>query len=194
MLSWSWGIGYCAQGQYNRADYYWHEGLHQKHSVEGWSFHSLQHPAILNAINSERFKKDFVGLCISACLHVGLMCIVCRNPNADFFFLHVCSTCSSHISANIYTGCKTLLISFPCLLSCSFSQPTLTLTFFHPDREWQEGGDKQSEGQKKSKWARGEVRRREEKGERHVVREKRAGALGVLQCDGWDVILQKSKD
>lgn len=102
--------------------------------VEGWSFHSLQHSASMSTINRERFKKDFVDLCITACLHVGLMCIVCRSPTA-IFFLHVCSTCSSHISANIYTGCKTLLISLPCLLSCSFSQPTLTLTFFHTDRE-----------------------------------------------------------
>lgn len=43
--------------------------------VEGWSFHSLHHSASLNAINRERFKEDFVDLCISACLHVGLMCM-----------------------------------------------------------------------------------------------------------------------
>lgn len=59
--------------------------------------------------------------------------------------LHVCSTCSSHISTNIYTGCKTLLISLPCLLSCSFSGPTLAMTFFRADWEWQGGGDRKSE-------------------------------------------------
>lgn len=131
--------------------------------VEGWSLHTLHHSASLNALNRERFKKDFVVcfvyMCIWACLHVGLVCMCAaiwlqQRPTLSLF-LHVCSTCSSHISANIYTGCKTLLISLPCLLSCSFSQPTLTLTFFHPDWEWQEGGDKESGGRKRASECRG---------------------------------------
>lgn len=97
--------------------------------VEGWSLRSLHRSASLDAINRERFKKDFVGLCICPCVQKS----DCSDVLPARFFLHVCSTCSSHISANIYTGCKTLLISLPCLLSCSFSRPTLTLTFFHPD-------------------------------------------------------------
>ena len=101
--------------------------------VEGWSFRLLHHSASPNAISRERFKKDFVDLCISAHLDVGpvFMCAEIRLQQCSprSFFLHVCSTCSSHISANIYTGCKTLLISLPCLLSCSFSRPTHTDLF-----------------------------------------------------------------
>lgn len=165
--------------------------------VEGWSFHSLHHSANLNSINRETFKKDFVVGFVY--VHVGLMCMCAEILTSPLFiFLHVCSTCSSHISANIYTGCKTLLISLPCLLSCSFSGPTLTLNFFHPDWEWQEGGDKESGGQKKSKWVQSEVRGKrgsEEKafgGEREkpVVREEWAGKREEsVQRDGWLVIL-----
>lgn len=92
-------------------------------------------------------------------------------------FLHVCSTCSSHISANIYTGCKTLLISLACLLSCSFSQPTLTLTFFHPDWEWQEGGYKESGGRKRASECRGRSgEERREQGESLWWRERKRPA------------------
>lgn len=107
--------------------------------LKGGPFRLPHHSASLNANSRERFKKDFVDLCIRTRLDLGLMfmCAEIRLQQCSrlSFFLHVCSTCSSHISANIYTGCKTLLISLPCLLSCSFSQPTLTLTFFHPDGE-----------------------------------------------------------
>lgn len=147
--------------------------------AEGWSLYSLQHSASLNAIDRERFKKD-----ICACLHVGLMCmcaeIQLQQCSPLSHFLHVCSTCSSHISANIYTGCKTLLISLPCLLSCSFSQPTLALTFFHPDWEWQEGGDKESGGRKRASERAvrsGEERRSKEKAfgeERETCSEREA--------------------
>lgn len=100
--------------------------------VKGWSLHSCQQPSTLTIIDKDRFPKDFVvGFCVYRWSHVGLV-LVCaeihqqqRSPHS--LFLHVCSMCFSHISANIYTECKTLLISFPCLLSCSFSHTDLFL-------------------------------------------------------------------
>lgn len=102
--------------------------------VEGWSLHSCQQHFSLNIISAHRVLKDLVvGLCVYRWSHVGLV-LVCAEIHQQqcsplSLFLHVCSMCSSHISANIYTGCKTLLISFPCLLSCSFSHwPFFMLT------------------------------------------------------------------
>lgn len=141
--------------------------------AKGWSLQSPNHSASLNALNGTRFKKDFLDLCIHACLHVGHMWICAeirlRQYSPHCLFLHVCSTCCSHISPNIYTACKTLLISLPCLLSCSFSSLTLTLTLFHHNLEWQEGGNKRARGQKESKWAWSEVRRRGKSARRKPV-------------------------
>lgn len=141
--------------------------------VRGWSLHKL-HSASLNTIDRERYKKK--DICV--CLHVGLMCMCAKIQLHQSYplshFLHVCSTCSSHVSANIYTECKTLLISLPCLFSCSFSQPTLALTFFHLDGEWQGGGNKESGGRKRAS-ERG-VRSGEERGSKEKTFGEERGA------------------
>lgn len=63
--------------------------------VEGWSLHSLHHSVSLNAINTERFKKDFVvGLCICACgSHVHAF----RNPAAAMFSHLSVPSCVFHV-------------------------------------------------------------------------------------------------
>lgn len=121
-----------------------------------------------NAVNGERFKQRSDDLWTR--LHVWP---TCGNLTEAVFALclHVCSTCCSHISANIYAEHKTLLISLPCLLSCSLSPPTLTLTFIHPNREWQAGGDEASgeaDGEQLNKWAFREVTGKESKKKAHV--------------------------
>lgn len=93
---------------------YWHQGLNQQLLLKGGLTHS--------STNTDNFV---VGFRVYWWSHVGLV-PVCTELHQQqcsplSLFLHVCSMCSSHISANIYIGCKALLISFPCLLSCSFS-------------------------------------------------------------------------
>lgn len=60
------GIWVCAQGQCFVAFAVAPQGF----LVDGWSFQSVLCSASLNAINREGFHKDFVGLCICACLRM----------------------------------------------------------------------------------------------------------------------------
>lgn len=166
--------------------------------VEGWSLHSLQHSASLNAIDRERFKKDFlVCVYVHACMWVSCACVQkfnCSNvlPSLIFFM------CVPRVPATF------LQIFIPGVkrswsLSPVYS-PVLSLSrllywpfFILTESDRREGT--KSQGAEKEQvsveWGQGkrEGARRKPlvKRERHVVREKRVG--GAVQCDGWLVIL-----
>lgn len=168
--------------------------------AEGWSLHSVHHSASLNAINRERFRKDFVVgfvyMCICAC---GSHVHVCKKSDCSnvlpslFFFM-----CVPRVPATF------LQIFIPGVkrswsLSPVYS-PVLSLSrlshwpFFILTESDRREGTKSQGGRKRASECRGrsgEDRGSKEKAfggerERPVVREKRGESV---QRDGWLVIL-----
>lgn len=77
----------------------------------------------------------------------------------------------------------------PCLFSCSFSRLTLTLTFFNPDWDWQEGGDisRGWGGRKRASECsrRSEAKEKKESRERKPLVQCEWGAVGAAVREWW---------